>query len=482
MMAESGKFLILGGGISGLCAAYRLLGKVGNPKNITVLESSARLGGWIQSKRYDDGAIFELGPRGLRPAGPAGTASLQLAYDLGLENQVVAVSYDHVSAKNRYIFANNKIHKLPSGIGSLFKSLPFLSKNLLPTLLKEPMVPKKKNNDDESIYNFISRRLNSEIADFIIDPMCRGIFAGDIKKLSVKSCLPMLYNLEENSGSIVKGVLFGKSPEVPKDANSLIVKASKEKWSLWTLEKGLNTLVDALENKLQDSGVTVLKETHLASIKINEDKTIEAKGAGKDEVFGADHLISGIPSTQLAGLLPEEHAPLKNLLRKISAVTVAVVNLEFEGSVLDIEGFGYLYPSQESRKVLGVIFDSSTFSHGDRRSSTSTRLTVMLGGNYFEEEFGDPNETDKDYIKNEALVALQNALGVQGEPSKICVSIHKECIAQYNVGHSDLLQSMRQYVSQQNLPLTFVGSWYDGVGINDCVYNTQLAVDKIFGK
>ena len=106
----------------------------------------------------------------------------------------------------------------------------------------------------------------------------------------------------------------------------------------------------------------------------------------------------------------------------------------------------------------------------------------MLGGNYFEEEFGDPNEADKDSIKNEALIALQKALGIQGKPSKVCVSIHKDCIAQYNVGHSDLLQSMRQYVSQQNLPLTFVGSWYDGVGINDCVYNTQLAVDKIFSK
>jgi oxygen-dependent protoporphyrinogen oxidase len=77
-MAESGKFLILGGGIAGLSAAYRLLGKVANPKNITVLESSARLGGWIQSKRYDDGTIFELGPRGMRPAGPSGAASLQL--------------------------------------------------------------------------------------------------------------------------------------------------------------------------------------------------------------------------------------------------------------------------------------------------------------------------------------------------------------------------------------------------------------------
>ncbi len=138
----------------------------------------------------------------------------------------------------------------------------------------------------------------------------------------------------------------------------------------------MTTLVDALENKLLDSGIKILKKTHLTSMKINEDKKIEAKGARKDEVFVADHLISSIPSAQLAEILPEEHAGLAKHLQKINAVTVAVVNLEFEGSVLDIEGFGYIYPSRESRKVLGVIFDSCTFSHGDRRSSKSTRLTV----------------------------------------------------------------------------------------------------------
>lgn len=106
----------------------------------------------------------------------------------------------------------------------------------------------------------------------------------------------------------------------------------------------------------------------------------------------------------------------------------------------------------------------------------------MLGSNYFEEQFGDPDEANKDDIKKEALIALQKALGIQGEPSKICVSIHKECIPQYNVGHSDVLQSMRQYVAQRSLPLSFVGSSYDGVGINDCVYHSQIAVDKIFNK
>ncbi len=86
------------------------------------------------------------------------------AYDLGLENQVVAVSSDHVSAKNRYVFAHNQIHKLPSGIAGLFKSQSLLSKNLLPILLKEPLVPKKKSKEDESIHDFISRRLNSEVS------------------------------------------------------------------------------------------------------------------------------------------------------------------------------------------------------------------------------------------------------------------------------------------------------------------------------
>jgi oxygen-dependent protoporphyrinogen oxidase len=106
----------------------------------------------------------------------------------------------------------------------------------------------------------------------------------------------------------------------------------------------------------------------------------------------------------------------------------------------------------------------------------------MLGGNYFEDEFGDPSEANKDHIKTEALIALRKALGIQREPSKVCVSIHRECIPQYNVGHSDLVHSIRQYVAQHNFPLTFVGSWYDGVGINDCIYSTQCAVDKIFNK
>lgn len=111
-----------------------------------------------------------------------------------------------------------------------------------------------------------------------------------------------------------------------------------------------------------------------------------------------------------------------------------------------------------------------------------TRSKVMLGGNYFEEQFGNPDEADEDHIKSEALNALKETLNIEDEPSKVCVSVHQDCIPQYYVGHSELLRTMRQYITQHKLPLTLVGSWYDGVGINDCVYQTEIAVDKIFQK
>ena len=111
------------------------------------------------------------------------------AYDLGLENQVIAVSSDHISAKNRYIFAHNQIHKLPSGIRGLFKTQSLLSKNLLPILLKEPLVPKKESKDDESIYSFISRRLNSEVTYQLWYCVCKFIYIHNISLIKYGNSL-----------------------------------------------------------------------------------------------------------------------------------------------------------------------------------------------------------------------------------------------------------------------------------------------------
>lgn len=167
-------------------------------------------------------------------------------------------------------------------------------------------------------------------------------------------------------------------PEIPKDANPLIKKASTERWNLWTLENGLETLVETLEAKLLKNGVNIVKNSPVVSMKFVEDGTVEVQRNAKGGILLADHVISSISSKGLATFLPEQHSTLAGLLGRIDAVTVGVVNVEFEGSVLQFQGFGYLCPSSESTKVLGVIFDSSTFPQGDSKSSFSTRLTVRI--------------------------------------------------------------------------------------------------------
>ena len=103
----------------------------------------------------------------------------------------------------------------------------------------------------------------------------------------------------------------------------------------------------------------------------------------------------------------------------------------------------------------------------------------MLGGHLFQDQFGKPEDADKDYIKSVAIDTLRDVLDIRVEPRKFHVSIHRDCIPQYHVGHSELVGSLRNYVMQHSLPLNFIGSWYDGVGLNDCIHYSQRSVDDI---
>ena len=158
--------------------------------------------------------------------------------------------------------------------------------------------------------------------------------------------------------------------------NALVEKALTERWSLWTVKNGLQSIVEALEAKLLENGVNIIKNNRLTSLNFLECGSVEFHTEQDGAVKTADHVFSSIPTEALAAILPEQHSTLANMLRQIVAVTVGVVAVEYEGSQPHPQGFGFLYPSCESEKVLGVIFDSSTFPHADSKGSPSTRLTV----------------------------------------------------------------------------------------------------------
>uniref|UniRef100_A0A3B3VUH0 Amine oxidase domain-containing protein n=1 Tax=Poecilia latipinna TaxID=48699 RepID=A0A3B3VUH0_9TELE len=155
-------------------------------QQVIVLESSSRFGGWLWSLRRSDGAVFELGPRGIRPAGAVGTNTLNMVEGLGLEGDILPVSYNHVASKNRYLYVNGQLHKLPSGISGILKTVAPFSRPLLFSLLTEILV-KKGREEDESIHSFVSRRLGKEVRGpqllfCFAHPWCREMSIVDYRR------------------------------------------------------------------------------------------------------------------------------------------------------------------------------------------------------------------------------------------------------------------------------------------------------------
>ncbi|XP_037836389.1 protoporphyrinogen oxidase isoform X2 [Kryptolebias marmoratus] len=468
---------VLGGGIGGLAATYYLC-KHPQVTKVIVLESTSRFGGWLWSSRRSDGAVFEHGPRGIRPVGPVGHNTLNMVEDLGLEGEILSVPNSHDASKNRYLYVGGQLCKMPSGISGIFQTVPPFSRPLLFNLATEILV-KKGKEEDESIHSFVSRRLGKELADIAVDSLCRGVFAGDSRKLSVRSCFPPFYKAEQERGSLTLGLLLGSGPTPAVSPGPLAQRSMKESWSQWSLRKGVESLPEAITVYLQQSGKVQLHRE--AAVKHIQPSASGWKVHLEDGFISADHIISALPAKALSCVLPVSCQTLIQLLQDISAVTVAVVNLEYDGSILPVKGFGHLIPSSEDPGVLGVVYDSVPFPQHNRPNGETTRLTVMMGGAWFQEVFGTPEAMATECLLARATEAVSCHLGVTAAPSWSHVALHKDCIPQYYLGHFQRVESMRSFIKKNGLPLSLIGSSYDGVSVNDVIFSGRTAVQEVLG-
>ncbi|TWW79960.1 protoporphyrinogen oxidase isoform X2 [Takifugu flavidus] len=468
---------VLGGGIAGLAASYYLC-RSPQVTKVILLESSSRVGGWLSSTRRPDGAVFEHGPRGIRPAGAVGRNTLNMVDDLGLQDEIVPVSYSHVASKNRYLYVNKELHKMPSGIRGLLQTVPPFSRPLLFNLVKEILV-KKGQEDDETIHSFFCRRLGKEFADIAVDSLCRGVFAGDCRKLSVRSCFPLLYNAEQRRGSVLLGMMLGSGPSPVVPPGPLALRSVKESWAQWSLRRGVESLPESIAELLQRSGKVELHTD--APVKEIHPSASDWKIRLEDGLISADHIISALPAKALSSVLPSSCLPLTQRLMEIETVTVAVVNLEYEGSVLPVEGFGHLLPSSEDQAVLGVVYDSVAFPQHNRPTGETTRLTVMMGGAWFHRAGGSLGAVTQGDLLSRATEAVRDHLDVTAAPIWSHVEIQKDCIPQYYEGHAQRVESMRNFIKKENLPLSLIGSSYDGVSVNDVIFSGRTAAEELLG-
>lgn len=447
---------IIGAGITGLTAAFYLKRK-GCP--VTVYESGNRAGGVIRSVRQD-GYLAEFGPNTILETSPA---IGDLVRDAGLQSRRLDPD---PRASNRYVVRYRRPIAMPESPVGFFTSDLF-SLNAKLALLREPFVPRRRDGAEESIAQFVTRRLGREFLDQAIDALVAGVYAGDPNRLSVPQAFPKLAELERRYGSLILGQIFGarerrKRGEVAKD------RAPK-----FSFDDGLQVLPDTLRQHLGESVKFGSDVARLAQF--GDGWRVEATESNRDILAEHNAVLCAGTAFRLANLKVDSHVPLDlSPLSEIRYPPVASVVLGFRRQDVThpLDGFGMLIPRVEGFKILGTIFSSSLFPN--RAPAGHVVLTSYVGGERYPELASQPADQLYEIVENDLRVLL----GVKGSPTFRHTVFYPRAIPQYNVGYGRYRQLMTD-IEAKAPGLFLAGHYRDGVSLSDSIVSGVRAADRI---
>ncbi len=459
------KVVIIGAGISGLTTAYALLARTQNLPtgqagtehrtqiDIAVYEADSRPGGKIWSDKTD-GFLCEKGVNGFLDNKPK---TLQLCGYLGLEP---LKSSDN--ARRRFIFSSGKLNQLSESPLSFLKS-ELISWHGKIRMIYELVAP--KGPEDETVADFVIRRLGKESLEKLIDPMCSGIFAGDPYKMSIKHCFPRIKELEQNYGSLIRAMIALQKES--KKAGSHKVGAGIG-GTLTSFYNGAQTITDELAERLGER------------IKFG----VSVKGLEKDGSRYKVHTSQGIDNADIVVLASPAHASseiirdfdikLSKILSEIPYAPVSVVCFGYkrEKVLHSLQGFGFLIPHTEGKKILGTLWDSSIFPN--RAPEGYVLLRNMIGG----AKSPELAMLDDNAIIGAVFDELMSIISLKGEPDMVRIYRWEKAIPQYVMGHGNRLKFIDESLkSYHGLYLT--GNSYRGIGMNDCIENAYKLAEQI---
>jgi protoporphyrinogen/coproporphyrinogen III oxidase len=441
---------IIGAGITGLTAAFYLKRR-GVP--VTVYEAGWRVGGVIQSIRKD-GFLAESGPNTILETSPKIS---ELIRDLNLEARRI---YPNPAAKNRYVVRDKKPLAMPSSPAKFLTTKLFSARAKF-ALAREPFVPPRRDGVEESVAEFVLRRLNREFLDRAIDPLVAGIYAGDPKKLSVRHAFPRLFETEQKHGSLIKGQFFG--------TNKKSGEISRRNARMFSFDEGLQVLPDALAAQLGDS---IKLNTQVIKLLQTKDGWRVSTSNGEAE---HDAIIFCGTAHKLAELKIESQSPLNfSAFSEIRHPPIASVVLGFrrEDVAHLLDGFGMLIPKIENFKILGTIFSSSLFPN--RAPENFIALTSYIGGERQPELASLP----PDELVKLVCEDLSVLLGVKGMPTFQHVVLYPKAIPQYNVGYGKFKGLMSE-IENKAAGLFFAGHFRDGVSLGDSIVSGVNIAERV---
>jgi len=446
---------ILGAGISGLAAAFFLKR---NGRSVCVVEKNAQPGGAIRSERRE-GFLIEYGPNSTLDTTPL---LHRLFSGLQIEDQL---EYANDRAKNRYIVRNRRLNALPLSPPAFIKSKLF-SASAKFRLLKEPFVRPSPPEVDESLADFVRRRLGEEFLDYAINPFVAGVYAGKPEALSVKSAFPKLHQLEQEHSSLIKGALLGAKKR-RKSAET-----SKSSARLLSFKEGLQTVVHALERELSGS---VFSGSNVEAIRRKDNSfEIDFRTGDRDFRLTAPSLLLTIPAHQYALLPLEFEFPLLQEFQNIYYPPVAMVYFGYKNqpSGIPLDGFGFLVPEKENRQILGTIWSSTIFSN--RAPQGGVALTTFVGGSRQPENALLPEDKLGELVRQD----IQELMGIREKPDLIVVRKWEKAIPQYRPGHREIMERIENF-ERQTPGLFISGNFRGGISVSDCIKQSHLMSERI---
>lgn len=462
------QLVIIGGGIAGLATANYARKRAGDELSITVLEQADHWGGKIVTDRTD-GFVIEGGPDTFVVTKPG---AVNLCKELGITERLQGTNPDH---KQTYILKNGRLHELPGGLTMMIPTeiTPMLRTGLLSWSEKLRMgmdffLPPAVENGDESLGEFVSRRLGRAAYENLIEPLMSGIYAGDGDLLSLKSTFPYLRDLEVNHGGLVKGALNARKQRAKNGKGP----APGSRSMFLTPLTGLSEIVDKLVDSLQASGVDLRLNSEVVTLSMDAGSIRIELASG--QVLTTSGLVLATPAYISGGLLLKIDPQLAGELLDIEYVSTATVSLAYRLADLPhpLNGYGYVIPRREGHAALACTWTSTKFPH--RAPQGYALLRVFVG------RAGQENQIPWDDVSLLAIARqeLQQTLGITTEPLFSRIFHWEKAMPQYNLGHPDRLERIQKHL--YNHPgLALAGNGYFGIGIPDCIHSGELAVERL---
>jgi oxygen-dependent protoporphyrinogen oxidase len=423
-----------------------------------------------------DGAVLERGPDSFLTEKPA-AAELCRELDLGAE-----LTPSNDADRKTYIVVRNRLVPLPDGLMFLIptKLIPTALTRLfsLPTKIRmglELLHPPRPSGNDESVAELVERHFGREVVDRLADPLLSGIFGGDAAQLSARTVLPRLVEMEEEYGSLTRGMLAAHRKMRAYAKTSVHNGKSGGSRSIFTAKHGgMNQIVDALAARLEPASVRL--STPVSSIEKVADGW-KVMAGGKYEIF--DAVIMASPAWAAGELLGRIDSQLAEELRGIPYSSSITVNLIYNQAQLGRlpDGFGFLVPVGEGRSVLACTFVHRKFL--GRTPPGKVVLRAFLGGMKNEALMTLPDAELLSTVRRELSEILgKKVLPSAAEPEHAQVTRWPRAMAQYAVGHQERMKRINTRVAA--LPgLRLAGNAYDGIGIPDCIRLGRKAAKEL---